>query len=190
VDLGADSVFVYRLDPENGALLPQEDLTVKLQPGSGPRHMAFHPNGFAYVLTEISWQIAAFRYTPKPFGFELMQVVPTLPDDFHDTNYSAAIRISPDGGTLYASNRGHDSISVFRIDPSTGMLEFVQRAPSLGGWPRDFAFDPTGRFLLAANQNSDTIVTFEIEPGTGRLMPNGQIAHAPKPVCIQFMELD
>jgi 6-phosphogluconolactonase len=189
-DLGADSVFVYRLDEAAGQLLPQEALTVRLRPGSGPRHMAFGPSGrFAYALTELSCRVHAYAYSPSPFQLTELQEVSALPEGFAGYNLCAAIHISPDGNTLYASNRGHDSIAAFRIDRATGMLELLQRAPTLGAWPREFAIDPAGRFLLAANERSDSIVTFAIDGATGRLTPNGRVVCVPKPVCIQFVEL-
>lgn len=190
-DLGADSVFVYRLDEKAGALIPQENLTLRLRPGSGPRHMAFSPSGkFAYVLTELSCQVFVYAYSPLPFSFTELQAVSMTPEGFGEYNLCAAVHFSPDGRTLYASNRGHDSIAVFSADGETGALELLQRAPTLGVWPRDFAIAPSGRHLLAANQKSDTIVTFDIDPKTGKLEPNGRIVQVPKPTCIQFVELD
>jgi 6-phosphogluconolactonase len=187
VDLGADGIFAYRLNENAGELTPEENLTVRTRPGAGPRHMAFHPGGkFAYLLTELSCEVYAYRYTPSPFALTEMQVLSALPAGFQGENTCAAIRISPDGRTLYASNRGHDSIAVFRIDQATGMLQLLQHAPTLGACPREFAIDPTGRFLLAANQESDSIVTFGIEQGSGKLAPTGHVVEVRKPVCIVF----
>lgn len=190
VDLGADSIFVYRLDENAGGLAAEERLTMRTRPGAGPRHMAFHPNGkFAYLLTELSCEVYAHRYSPSPFALTEMQVVSALPKGYSGENTCAAIHISRDGQTLYASNRGHDSIAVFHIDQATGMLELVQHAPTLGNCPREFAIDPAGRFLLAANQESDSIVTFAIEPDSGRLESTGHALEVPKPVCILIKNL-
>jgi 6-phosphogluconolactonase len=190
VDFGADSAFVYRIDDRTGALSPDGNLTVRLRPGSGPRHMAFHPNGkFAYVLTELSCQVAVYNFSPSPFGFSELQAVSALPAGYSGVNLSAAVHISPDGRTLYAANRGHDSIAVFSIDEATGRLALLQHVPAQGRCPREFIIDPTGRFLFAANQNSDTVAAFSIERGSGRLAPNGQVVEVPRPACVKIVRL-
>lgn len=186
VDLGADRIFLYRYD--GGMVVPDENRMLQMKPGSGPRHMAFHPNGrFAYVITELSNEIAVFGYTTPEAGFTLLHTEPALPEGFIAESYCASVRLSADGTMLYASNRGHDSISVFSVNIITGRLALVQHSPTLGQWPRDFAIDPSGRFLLVANQNSDTVITFHIEPGSGKLKPAGQVVFVPKPVCVRFV---
>jgi 6-phosphogluconolactonase len=119
--------------------------------------------------------------------FKELQVVPTLPPDFQGQSTCAEIQVSPSGALLYGSNRGHDSIAIYRIDQRTGRLTYVAHEPTQGKTPRNFGIDPTGRFLLAANQDSDTIVTFRIHPRTGKLEPAGPIAHVPTPVCVKFL---
>jgi len=112
--------------------------------------------------------------------------VPTLPKDFTGANTSADIHVSPDGRFLYCSNRGHDSITAFKIDPRNGELTFIAHESTGGKTPRNFAIDPTGAFLLAANQNSDNIVVFRLDQKTGRLSATGHVAEVPSPVCLKF----
>jgi 6-phosphogluconolactonase len=186
VDLGVDSVFAYPYSPAAGVSSACR-FTVQTKPGAGPRHIAFGPSGkFAYVLTELSNDVIAYTYSPEA-GFKELQTVSALPEGYSGRNWCAAIHISPDGKTLYASNREHDSIAVYAIDEKTGTVRLVQHASTLGKWPRDFAIDPTGKFLLAANQNSDTVVVFSIDPHDGKLTETRETARVPRPVCVRFI---
>jgi 6-phosphogluconolactonase len=115
-----------------------------------------------------------------------MQHISTLPENYDGGTTTAAVRVAPSGRFVYGSNRGHDSIVVFAVDPDTGHLSYVEHTSTQGRTPRDFNIDPTGSFLLAANQASDTIVTFRIDPATGRLTPTGHTAAVVMPVCIAF----
>jgi 6-phosphogluconolactonase len=115
-----------------------------------------------------------------------LETVATLPADFKGANTSADIHVAPGGKFLYCSNRGHDSIASFRIDPGTGQLTLLGHTPTEGETPRNFVIDPTGAFLLAANQKSDTVVTFRIDPQTGALRPTGHSAAVPTPVCLKL----
>ena len=99
------------------------------------------------------------------------------------------MQVHPNGRFLYASNRGHDSITVFAIDTRTGKLSLVEHQPTRGKTPRHFAIDPTGRWLLAENQDSDNVVVFHLDPATGRLTPTGQEIKVGSPVCIEFVGL-
>jgi len=190
VDLGLDRVMIYRLDPDTGSLAPNDPPFVELAPGAGPRHMEFHPNGrFAYVINELGNTITAFAFDPEEGALDEIQTVPTLPDDFEGENTTADIHITPSGAFLYGSNRGHNSLAVFRVDGTTGKLEPVGHEPTQGKTPRNFGIDPTGTFLLAANQDSDTIVGFRIDPDTGRLTPTGHAVSVPKPVCVKMVPL-
>jgi 6-phosphogluconolactonase len=109
-----------------------------------------------------------------------------LPQDYIGNNTCAAIQLSPDGKYLYASNRGHDSIAVFRIDNNSGKLELVEITSTSGNNPRDFTIDPTGHYLYAANQDSDNITAFIIDNETGRISSMGKSVEVSKPVCIKF----
>ena len=136
----------------------------RLKPGAGPRHVALHPGGrFAYLVNELNSTVAALACDRRTGAFRELQIVPTLPEGFRGASTCADIQVSPSGRFVYASNRGHDSIAIYRIDQRTGRLTCVDHAATQGSTPRSFCIDPTGRFLLAANQDSDTIVTFRID---------------------------
>lgn len=187
-DLGLDKILVYRLDAAAATLVPHEPPSAAVDPGSGPRHFTFHPGGkWAYVINELSSTVTAFRYDAARGVLEPFQTVSTLPADFTGTNYTAEVVVAPDGRTLYGSNRGHDSLAVFRIDPADGRLRPAGHVPTGGKWPRNFAIEPGGRWLLAANQNSDSIAVFRVDPETGGLTPAGKSAPVPKPVCVRFL---
>ena len=188
VDLGIDKINVYGFSPLSGSTSASQKLSVDIRPGSGPRHMEFSPdNKFAYVLTELSSEVVVFKYDPTSCSFHQIQTVSTLPANCNTDNYCAAVHISPAGDFLYASNRGHDSLAVFKIDQSSGMLEGVSHVSTRGAYPRDFAIDPSGKFLLAANQYSDTLTGYAIKPGTGEPEFLGTILEIPSPVCIKFV---
>ena len=187
-DLGLDKVFIYSFDATQGKLAPNEPAFAKVAPGSGPRHFAFHPNGrFGYVINEIANTVTAFTYDSDKGALTEIQTISTLPADFKGQSYTAEVQVHPSGKFLYGSNRGHDSIAIFTIDPSTGKLTTVGFEPTQGKNPRNFAIDPTGQYLLAENQDSDTIVVFRIDPQTGALRPTGQTVKLPKPVCIKMI---
>lgn len=188
VDLGLDEVVIYRFDPAKGSLTPNDPPFAKLDPGVGPRHLAFHPNGkFAYVLSEVKSTVTAFAYDSKNAFFSTLQTLSTVPKDFTGHNDTAELVVHPSGKFLYASNRGHDSIAVFAIDAAKGTLTPAGDFPTQGKTPRNFALDPTGNFLLAANQESNNIVVFHIDHATGALAPTGQVSEVPAPVDIVFV---
>jgi 6-phosphogluconolactonase len=115
-----------------------------------------------------------------------LQTLPTLPPDFKAANTSADIHVSRDGRFLYCSNRGHDSIAAFKINPGNGKLSFIAHESTGGKTPRNFVIDPTGSFLLVANQHSDNIVSFRRDRRTGRLSATGHVAEVASPVCLKF----
>lgn len=185
-DLGLDRIRIYRLDESNRKLIPHGEAVV--EPGAGPRHFAFHPQQpYGYVINELNSTITAFSYDAARGQLTEIQTISTLPESFVGDNATADIHISPDGRFLYGSNRGHDSIAVFGIDPSTGMLTLVEHASTLGKHPRNFALSPDGRFLLAANRDTDNVVTFTRDAATGKLQPTGDVLHVSKPVCVKFL---
>ncbi|MEX2114702.1 MAG: lactonase family protein [Pirellulales bacterium] len=190
-DLGLDKVLVYRLDPATSKLTPNLPPSASVAPGSGPRHFAFHPNAkFAYVINEILCTVTAFQYDPELGLLTEVQTITTLPNgESVKPEYSTAeVQVHPSGKFLYGSNRGHDSITVFAIDPKTGKLTFVENESTQGKTPRGFGIDPTGNYLLAGNQGSDTFVVFRIDPKTGQLDPTGQKFELGAPVCFKFLE--
>jgi 6-phosphogluconolactonase len=185
-DLGLDKLLIYKFDAKRGILEPNGVPWIKMKPGAGPRHVALHPGGrFAYLINELNSTVVALACDRKTGAFQELQIVPTLPEGFHDESTSADIQVSPSGRFIYASNRGHDSIAIYRINQRTGRLTYVDHAATQGRTPRSFCLDPTGRFLLAANQDSDMIVTFRIDARTGKLRPTGHVAHVPTPVCVK-----
>ncbi|MFB3827398.1 MAG: lactonase family protein [Bryobacteraceae bacterium] len=187
-DLGLDKVLVYRFDAVKGTLAPNDPPFATVAPGAGPRHFAFHPNGkFAYVINELGSTVTAFAWNARRGVLKEIATVSTLPNGWTGNNTCAEVQVHPSGKFLYGSNRGHDSIAVFEIDPKTGGLTYVENTPSEGKTPRNFGIDPTGAFLLAANQDSDNIVVFRIDPGNGRLKPTGQTLGAGRPVCVRFV---
>jgi 6-phosphogluconolactonase len=187
-DLGLDRLIVYRFDPERGTLRPHKVPWHATKPGAGPRHVAFHPSGrWGFLVNELDCTIMAFAYDRKQGLFTEKQIVSTLPAGFAGDNTCADIQITPSGHFLYASNRGHDSLVIYRIDQQTGGLNYVGHTPSGGKTPRNFGIDPTGQFLLAANQDTDAIVTFRIDQQTGDLIPTGHATDVPTPVCVKFL---
>ncbi|MEW4529874.1 lactonase family protein [Maioricimonas sp. JC845] len=188
-DLGLDKLLVYRFDPQDGSLKENDPPAAEVEPGSGPRHFAFHPDGKrAYAINELASTVTAFTYDPETGTFETTQTISTLPEGFDGTNYTADIHVHPSGKFVYGSNRGHDSIAVFAIDEVTGKLTAVEQESTQGEVPRNFVIDPSGRFLLAANQNTDSVVVFAIDQKTGALSPTGHSVKVPAPVCLQFWE--
>jgi 6-phosphogluconolactonase len=186
-DLGLDKVLVYRIDP-SGALVPNEPPFQSVKPGAGPRHFAFHPNGrFAYVNNEMTSTVTAFAWDGRKGTLSELQTLSTLPEGVAGDNSTAELEVHPTGRFLYVSNRGHNSIAVFAVNPQDGRLRVIEHQGTQGKTPRSFGIDPSGRFLLAANQGSDTIVVFRIDQKTGRLKPTGQSVEVGKPVCIKFV---
>jgi 6-phosphogluconolactonase len=185
VDLGADRIFVYRYGAVSGTLEPNEAKAAVLEPGSGPRHLAWHPSGrIAYVINELGSTVTAFRYDAGRGNLDAFETLTTLPAGFSGANKAAEVAVSPDGRFLYASNRGDDSLAVFSIDTASGTLAASGRVPTGGRAPRHFAIDASGRFLLVANQDSDSITFFRLDPATGRPSPIGRPLAVSKPVFI------
>jgi 6-phosphogluconolactonase len=186
-DLGTDKVMIFRFDARNGKLLPAEPPWVQVSPGAGPRHLAFHPNGkYLFVLSEMKSTVTTFSRDAQQGSLKALQTRATLPKDFAGSNSAADIHLSADGRFLYCSNRGHNSIAIFGVNPSSGALNPVGNESTRGNWPRNFAIDPTGAFLLVANQKSDNIVAFRRDANTGRLSATGHVAEVPAPVCLKF----
>ena len=188
-DLGLDKVFVYRIDPAKGSLTLNNPPSATVKPGSGPRHLAFHPNGkLVYVINEIASTMTAFAYQAAAGTLNEIQTVSTLPADFTGRSSTAEVEVGRSGRFVYGSNRGHDSIAVFAVDAKTGRLTLVETVPAQGKTPRNFALDPTGAYLFAANQNTDNIVQFRVDPKTGRLVPSGEVvSDIGAPVCVLFV---
>jgi 6-phosphogluconolactonase len=186
-DLGLDAIVVYRFDAEHGKLLPAADLTVKTEPGAGPRHAVFRPdNRFLYLVNELDSTFVSYAFDAESGTLRQIQTGSTLPAGYQEENDIAAVRVAPSGRFVYLSNRGHNSIGIFASDPETGMLTSVGHESTQGRIPRDFNIDPTGKYLFAANQDSNTIVSYRIDEHTGLLEPTGHVANVATPVCIEF----
>jgi 6-phosphogluconolactonase len=187
-DLGLDNVLVYRLKSAAPLLSPNDPPSATVKPGSGPRHLAFHPNGrFVYLINELSSTLTAFFYEARTGTLKELQTVSTLPDDFSGMNTCAEVQVHPSGKFVYGSNRGDNSIAGFAVDPVSGKLTFLERQPTEGKTPRHFALDPTGAWLLAENQDSNSIVVFRLNAQTGRLTSTGRKTQLGSPVCLVFM---
>jgi 6-phosphogluconolactonase len=187
-DLGLDKVLVYRLDPARAALAPNDPPSAPVHAGLGARHLAFSPDGrFAYLVSEMGATLTAFAYDPQRGALHELQTLSTLPADFTGFKSGAEVQIHPSGRFVYGSNRGHDSIAAYSIDPATGKLSLIAIQSSGGKTPRHFVIDPSGQWLLAENQDSDNIVVFRIDATTGGLTATGQALAVGSPVCAVFL---
>ncbi|WP_186438527.1 lactonase family protein [Cohnella terricola] len=179
-DLGMDKIMIYARDPES--MWSAYD-AVSLEPGAGPRHLAFHPSGqTVYSVNELDSTVT--RFTHEDGKLTRQESLSTLPASYKEESYCAEILVSPDGRFVYASNRGHDSIAVFQVDESTAELRPAGHVSTRGKWPRNFALSPDGAWLIAANQNSDSVVLFRIEPQSGLPIYAGTEIAVSKPVCV------
>lgn len=187
-DLGLDKVVIYKLDAAASKIEPHG--TGILPPGSGPRHMKFHPNGkWIYVLNEITLTITMFNYDAQAGTMSAVETMATVPNDLkakEKTVSASEIRVHPSGRFVYSANRGHDTISAFAVNPENGRLTLIERENSRAATPRNFNLDPSGRWLLTAGQDSHTLAVFAIDKTTGELMYNGSIAFTPAAICVMF----
>ncbi len=187
-DLGLDKLLVYKFDAKSGKLSPNQTAWSSVKPGAGPRHLVFHPSSaYAYLINELDSTVTAYRFDGDNGILQDIQTISTLPMGYKGVSTCADLQVARSGKFLYGSNRGHDSIVMFKIDPPTGRLNCIGHQSTQGNTPRNFAIDPGGNFLLAANQDSDTIVTFRIDSHSGLLQPTGQITEVPTPVCIKII---
>lgn len=190
-DLGTDKLNICKYDPSAPKPLTPADLAfVSATPGTGPRHLVFHPNGkYLYMIQEMGAKITGYNYHKG----KLTEITSAslLPDGFTGAVGAADIHISADGKFLYSTNRGDaNEIEVFAIDKSTGALTFVQRTSSMGKMPRNFSLDPSGNFLLVANQNSDDVYVFSIDKTTGKLTYTGEKLEVGNPSCLKFAPVE
>jgi 6-phosphogluconolactonase len=183
-DLGIDKIMIYEVG-STGELSPAQVPYVENTPGSGPRHFAIHPNGnYAYSAEELTSTVAVFTLDQNTGALSQVQRVNMLPEEFEGSNTAADIHISPDGLYLYASNRGHDSLVIYRIDEKTGTLTFVGHEPSGGGHPRNFMIDNRGEFILVANRDNDNVVMFRRDKNTGELALINENTGIPMAICV------
>lgn len=187
-DLGLDQVLSYRLDPSHGGMTPNDPPFTSLAPLTGPRHIVIRPDAkFAYVLGELASNVTVLAYDASRGSVQVMQTISLLPAGYTGNNSGAEIALAPSGNFLYASNRGHDSIAIFKVDAANGTLTTAGDVSTQGKTPRNFTIDPSGNYLLAANQDSGTIVEFRIDRQTGGLTPVGDAVQVDSPVCLTFV---
>jgi 6-phosphogluconolactonase len=189
-DLGIDKIMIYLFDPKTGKLEPNDPPFTNTEPGGGPRHFTFHPNGkFAYTNLELSNKVTAFTFDAEKGALHKIQTISTLPEDYSLPNTTAEVITSSDGRVLYVSNRGHDSIAIFSIDTETGNLTSLGHESVRGQIPRNFNIDPSGTFLVAANQKTCNVTVFKIDHKTGQLEFTGSEIEVPNPICVKFLPL-
>ncbi|MGB2865738.1 MAG: lactonase family protein [Sedimentisphaerales bacterium] len=187
-DLGLDKVMIYKLDVDKGTIAANDPAFAKVKPGAGPRHFAFGAGGkYAYVINELHGTVTAFAYEPASGALTEIQTITTLPDGFAGSSSCAEVRVHPSGRFLYGSNRGHDSIAVYRIDPAKGTLTLVEHERAGIQTPRNFNIDPTGEFCLVANQGGNSVIVFRIDQKSGALETTGNKISIGRPVCIRFL---
>jgi 6-phosphogluconolactonase len=186
-DKGLDKVFVFGF--QDGRLVPAQQHHLNLREGAGPRHLAFHPTQpWVYVVNELDNTVTACNFDAQTGALPAFQIMPTLADTFTGNSRSAEIEVHPAGHTLYASNRGEDSIAVFSIDQITGRLAPPRTEPSGGKTPRFFTTDPGGCWLFILNEESDQIVRLAVG-ADGAIAPTGSSWSCGSPVCMVFSPL-
>jgi 6-phosphogluconolactonase len=185
---GWDEIVVYRFDTATGALTPNTPPSVEATRfAAAPRHLAMGRNGrFLYVCYEAGRAVSTYAFDAANGTLTAKDTVATLPPDAPQTGSCAEIEVHPDGNYLYVSNRGHNSIALLAIDPSSGTLTWKGVFP-VGGTPRNFKIDPTGDYLFAEGQNTGVTVVFRIDRPTGTLTRTDATLDSPAPVCIAFV---
>tara|TARA_R110002020_G_scaffold189904_1_gene389249 strand:+ start:301 stop:1416 length:1116 start_codon:yes stop_codon:yes gene_type:complete len=183
-DLGTNELWFAQLNKESQKLDPSEIQKLEMPDGSGPRHLTFHPNGkWIYVLNELNGTITKVVKNEK--SYSTAESVSILPKDFNAENTTADIHISSDGKFVYASNRGHNSIAILKVNEDDGSIKLIANESTRGETPRNFALSPDDNYLIVANQKTNNLVSFERNAETG-LLEFVSETEAPTPVCILF----
>jgi 6-phosphogluconolactonase len=187
-DLGIDRMLLYQLDPSTGALNLADLWGAAMRPGAGPRHFTCHPGGdVIYVANELDSTVTVCRWEAADGTLFPVQNLSTLPDGFTGENTVADIHLDPKASMLYVSNRGDNSLTVFRVVEG-GELERLGFVSCGGKWPRNFTLDASGKWLLCANQYSDNIAVFQVDPD-GMPQATGDSISVSSPVCLEFVDL-
>jgi len=188
-DLGLDRIYIYKFDDKTGTLTANDPAYFTDHPGSGPRHLAFSPDGkFVYAAHEIANVVGVYRWDSTKGVLTEVQSVSTIPADYKDKSTAAEIQFLPNGKFLYVSNRGHNSMAVFSVDQTTGMLTLIQNISTQGKTPRNFTLDPTGHWLIASNQESNSAIVYSVDQSTGKLAQVGPLATlSAAPFCERFV---
>ena len=188
-DKGLDKVWAFTLDTGTGQLVPTQQVAVDLAAGAGPRHTAWSAAGdVLYVINELDNTINTLAYDKAAMRFSNTQTISTLPAGYGEVSYCADIHLHPSGKFLYGSNRGHDSIAAYAVNPADGTLTLIELEPTAGAFPRNFAIGPNGAHLFVANQNTSTVATLAIDARDGSLSFVGTSDAVPTPVCIEWTE--
>ena len=186
-DLGLDRVVIYRHEPQASRIAAHGFAEVPA--GGGPRHMKFHPNGrWIYVLNELALSISVFDYDSQQGSMKIKQTIPTVSEEekaAEQFTSCSEIRVHPNGQFVYAANRGHDTITVFKVLES-GELQEAQNEHIRGATPRNFNLTPDARWLLAGGQDSHTLACFAVDSETGRITYNRSVISTPSPICVLF----
>ncbi len=186
-DLGLDKLLVYKYDADKGTLTPNDPPAMDTAPGAGPRHFAFHPDGkHAYACGEMDSTVMAMDYDADKGVLTKIQTLSTLPAP-HKGNSTAEVLVHPSGKFVYVSNRGHNTIAIFRVDESTGKLTAVGHEGKGFKIPRNFNIDPSGKWMIVAGQDSDNLCVFQIDPTSGELKPTDITVAVGAPVCVKFL---
>lgn len=186
---GLDTVTAYAFNAATGKLTDSGAGALQVGAGAGPRHLDIHPTApYAYVINESSSTLSALSYDAATGKLANLQTLSTLPAGYQGSNTCAEVQVAPSGKFVYGSNRGHDSIAIFRVE-GDGKLGLVGHQPTLGKSPRHFYLEPSGRLLLAANGDSGTIAAFHVDPEAGTLSPTGKITMVPSPAYVGVVYL-
>ena len=187
-DLGLDAVVIYKLDAKNSKLTPHGQ--AKSHPGGGPRHMKFHTSGkWVYLLNELDLTVTVYDYNARNGTMQAKQTIAAVPQaelDKEKFKSASEIRVHPSGKFVYSANRGHDTITAYRVDQQTGKLAVIEREFVRGATPRNFNLDPAGEWLLAGGQNSHTLASFAVDQATGEMTYNQNVVLAPSAICVLF----
>lgn len=188
-DLGLDKIKIYKLDPKSAFLDEDSSTSISTPAGGGPRHLVFSTSGeFAYTNLEMTSQVAVLKHDSETGDMSVIQTLSTLPQDADGShNSTAEIQLHPSGKFLYVSNRGHNSIAIYSVDPETGLLSYSKNESSKGNIPRNFGIDPSGKFMVVANQDSNDVYVFSINQKTGHLSWTGSRIEVPTVVCVRFV---
>ncbi len=192
-DLGLDQIVIYKVDPSKPAISPHR--VGQSIPGGGPRHMRFSANGkFIFLLNELTLSVTTFAWDAAKGIAKTLSTEPALSEQDKEGetfNSSAEILVHPNGRFVYSSNRGHDSVTVYRANPISGKLKVIQVQPIRGAFPRNVNLTPDANWLLAAGADSNTVAAHRVDPKTGKLRyQRGSVVNVPSPICILFAETD
>ena len=177
--------MIYSINSDEKSISPASPYYKKLKPGSGPRHLIFYNKYYAYVINELNSTISSLSVDNQSGNITENQIISTVPSNYSGTNWAADIHTK--GQFIYASNRGHNSIAVFRIHEENGKLIYIENTDVHGEIPRSFAIDPTGKYILIANELSNNITCFIRDYTTGKLIYTGFNLSVPVPQHIKFI---